>query len=112
MLRRPPRSTRTDTLSPYTTLFRSQTAGELDFFLLHPRSLFVRTALGNVARNLQANAPTVCPGQYAVMYFKPALRRLGIYLYFLVGEAAQAAAQNFAVYIGFAPEKAAEIGST
>src|SRR3546814_19188403 len=96
MIRRPTRSTRTDTLFPYTTLFRAdggqwliqlvrqrrghfthggQTAGELDFFLLHPRSLFVRTALGNVARNLQANAPTVCPGQYAVMYFKPALRR-------------------------------------
>src|SRR3546814_9742872 len=29
MLRRPPRSTRTDTLFPYTTLFRSVNAGEL-----------------------------------------------------------------------------------
>src|SRR3546814_6991358 len=29
MIRRPPRSTRTDTLFPYTTLFRS--AGRLDF---------------------------------------------------------------------------------
>src|SRR3546814_5679680 len=28
MLRRPPRSTRTDTLLPYTTLFRFQVAGE------------------------------------------------------------------------------------
>src|SRR3546814_20872601 len=27
MIRRPPRSTRTDTLFPYTTLFRSQTEG-------------------------------------------------------------------------------------
>src|SRR3546814_16462268 len=27
MIRRPPRSTRTDTLFPYTTLFRSSTAG-------------------------------------------------------------------------------------
>src|SRR3546814_17306544 len=27
MIRRPPRSTRTDTLFPYTTLFRSQVAG-------------------------------------------------------------------------------------
>src|SRR3546814_5469804 len=27
MIRRPPRSTRTDTLFPYTTLFRSQAAG-------------------------------------------------------------------------------------
>src|SRR3546814_9250400 len=28
MIRRPPRSTRTDTLFPYTTLFRSQTKGD------------------------------------------------------------------------------------
>src|SRR3546814_4502460 len=31
MIRRPPRSTRTDTLFPYTTLFRSQRLGELAF---------------------------------------------------------------------------------
>src|SRR3546814_9934284 len=30
MLRRPPRSTRTDTLFPYTTLFRSDAGGWLD----------------------------------------------------------------------------------
>src|SRR3546814_6345137 len=29
MIRRPPRSTRTDTLFPYTTLFRSHVAGKL-----------------------------------------------------------------------------------
>src|SRR3546814_14160454 len=29
MIRRPPRSTRTDTLFPYTTLFRSATGGKL-----------------------------------------------------------------------------------
>src|SRR3546814_20583964 len=29
MIRRPPRSTRTDTLFPYTTLFRSETLSEL-----------------------------------------------------------------------------------
>src|SRR3546814_6803492 len=31
MIRRPPRSTRTDTLFPYTTLFRSHEAVELGF---------------------------------------------------------------------------------
>src|SRR3546814_10349837 len=31
MIRRPPRSTRTDTLFPYTTLFRSATAGAKSF---------------------------------------------------------------------------------
>src|SRR3546814_5582396 len=30
MIRRPPRSTRTDTLFPYTTLFRSHQIGEVD----------------------------------------------------------------------------------
>src|SRR3546814_4504589 len=30
MIRRPPRSTRTDTLFPYTTLFRSRGPGRLD----------------------------------------------------------------------------------
>src|SRR3546814_1963984 len=30
MIRRPPRSTRTDTLFPYTTLFRSKTSFEID----------------------------------------------------------------------------------
>src|SRR3546814_18535175 len=30
MIRRPPRSTRTDTLFPYTTLFRSHTGGRRD----------------------------------------------------------------------------------
>src|SRR3546814_11076598 len=32
MIRRPPRSTRTDTLFPYTTLFRSETAASLGRF--------------------------------------------------------------------------------
>src|SRR3546814_13456103 len=37
MIRRPPRSTRTYTLFPYTTLFRSLTlaAGHLSFFILN-----------------------------------------------------------------------------
>src|SRR3546814_9708713 len=32
MLRRPPRSTRTDTLFPYTTLFRSRVEGRIEVF--------------------------------------------------------------------------------
>src|SRR3546814_19275672 len=35
MIRRPPRSTRTDTLFPYTTLFRSQAGGEAPPQLSH-----------------------------------------------------------------------------
>src|SRR3546814_4287415 len=33
MVRRPPRSTRTDTLVPYPTLFRSAGAGDADLFI-------------------------------------------------------------------------------
>src|SRR3546814_10894797 len=36
MIRRPPRSTRTDTLFPYTTLFRSRGAEHLDDLDLNP----------------------------------------------------------------------------
>src|SRR3546814_11725230 len=35
MIRRPPRSTRTDTLFPYTTLFRSVEGGGIDHLDLH-----------------------------------------------------------------------------
>src|SRR3546814_10576913 len=36
MIRRPPRSTRTDTLFPYTTLFRSKSDGNDGFILPRP----------------------------------------------------------------------------
>src|SRR3546814_10183374 len=50
MIRRPPRSTRTDTLFPYTTLFRSQ--------LSQPshRRRSLRIALSGVARRYPAEA--------------------------------------------------------
>src|SRR3546814_7346234 len=44
MIRRPPRSTRTDTLSPYTTLFRSQ----------HARSLYNLRRMGYVGPPLSS----------------------------------------------------------
>src|SRR3546814_19810748 len=40
MIRRPPRSTRTDTLFPYTTLFRALTRAGRDFYQ-HPPAGFV-----------------------------------------------------------------------
>src|SRR3546814_10369318 len=43
MIRRPPRSTRTDTLLPYTTLFRSPTDSLLDLLL---RPLHLDLAIG------------------------------------------------------------------
>src|SRR3546814_14261401 len=41
MIRRPPRSTRTDTLLPYTTLFRSGVAGAELSRLLDPLQVFL-----------------------------------------------------------------------
>src|SRR3546814_9926184 len=46
MIRRPPRSTRTDTLFPYTTLFRSLRGGRV----VEARGQFARQAQLDVAR--------------------------------------------------------------
>src|SRR3546814_8684787 len=62
MIRRPPRSTRTDTLFPYTTLFRSQGA------------VFVATcvaaAIGTAIMGIYANYPiALAPGMGLNAYF-------------------------------------------
>src|SRR3546814_779727 len=44
MIRRPPRSTRTDTLFPYTTLFRSAADGGFDGLVAGPEVLLARRA--------------------------------------------------------------------
>src|SRR3546814_20275421 len=53
MIRRPPRSTRTDTLFPYTTLFRSGRAGDDGQAARDPAR---RSGGGAVARPLRAAA--------------------------------------------------------
>src|SRR3546814_6916240 len=45
MIRRPPRSTRTDTLFPYTTRFRSIVAGRVNGFVVEPLVAGARDAL-------------------------------------------------------------------
>src|SRR3546814_4133573 len=59
MIRRPPRSTRTDTLFPYTTLFRSWLADVSGFFLVWRLSLYGATVYGWVwmRRRLLARQP-------------------------------------------------------
>src|SRR3546814_6341793 len=47
MIRRPPRSTRTDTLFPYTTLFRSGAVRELDPAAVHHPHRADERAVGN-----------------------------------------------------------------
>src|SRR3546814_4704675 len=51
MIRRPPRSTRTDTLFPYTTLFRSPIAGETTALILSRRSDGMREASSTHSRS-------------------------------------------------------------
>src|SRR3546814_12350747 len=45
MIRRPPRSTRTDTLFPYTTLFRSQILGNNECFEPYTSNIYTRRVL-------------------------------------------------------------------
>src|SRR3546814_12621888 len=70
MIRRPPRSTRTDTLFPYTTLFRSlpadrrsHTSDTIDFPALAGRTVAVigygASAFDNAAEALEAGAASV-----------------------------------------------------
>src|SRR3546814_21001206 len=64
MIRRPPRSTRTDTLFPYTTLFRSnQNQGSFYPSVLHEISVLIELPFGRARCNLrlvppQPNSPT------------------------------------------------------
>src|SRR3546814_5931775 len=64
MMRRPPRSTRTDTLFPYTTLFRSQTAPrvvETDQLMSHSVPTVVEADLmtpSSVARTVPIPRPS------------------------------------------------------
>src|SRR3546814_17584337 len=61
MRRRPPRSTRTDTLFPYTTLFRSAALGpRADAGSGSPRSRLVLTARKSI---LFADHPPGCSGR-------------------------------------------------
>src|SRR3546814_6583734 len=60
MIRRPPRSTRTDTLFPYTTLFRSIRKGQNGEFQLMPKPTDSR-GLAVLPRNSSANGGMMLP---------------------------------------------------
>src|SRR3546814_4538157 len=56
MIRRPPRSTRTDTLVPYTTLFRSCNNGPADYLPIELTCIFWSRAAPAIARSASAEA--------------------------------------------------------
>src|SRR3546814_2433620 len=68
MIRRPPRSTRTDTLFPYTTLFRSDLLRDLDAAAIH-REGAARVEVTSAGRVDRAR-------QFAFHRFEPALAAL------------------------------------
>src|SRR3546814_11218966 len=59
MIRRPPRSTRTDTLFPYTTLFRSCTPGPCRFRAMEAARAWPRIA--PVMRFVDGSCASRCP---------------------------------------------------
>src|SRR3546814_1596924 len=59
MIRRPPRSTRTDTLFPYTTLFRSVRSGRHAVQLRHRGQLRRHGIIGEQADPADAGIPIV-----------------------------------------------------
>src|SRR3546814_3288223 len=64
MIRRPPRSTRTDTLFPYTTLFRSHPPGQRAGN--PPRLLLRRAGRSHSGRGRAAAPPAGDPAPYAM----------------------------------------------
>src|SRR3546814_14507355 len=65
MIRRPPRSTRTDTLFPYTTLFRSYGPSEDALSLEHAR--VARLPIGATATRLEWPVPVSSPALRLVL---------------------------------------------
>src|SRR3546814_1351481 len=65
MIRRPPRSTRTDTLFPYTTLFRSR------LFYLGERTFFRKWPGRRAGLPLGANVPRQRPSADASSFISP-----------------------------------------
>src|SRR3546814_3066060 len=64
MIRRPPRSTRTDTLFPYTTLFRSRSDYSAPAIML--QTLMPARFSGSIARSRGDYSPSRSPGRLAV----------------------------------------------
>src|SRR3546814_20101906 len=58
MIRRPPRSTRTDTLFPYTTLFRSAITKGVHLMKMPSNDMFTATALLRTMADVGPNHPT------------------------------------------------------
>src|SRR3546814_6700177 len=67
MIRRPPRSTRTDTLFPYTTLFRSSRSGapKLSAYIPSIRSVSSSVSASNSLSRARREAPLILGEEFA-----------------------------------------------
>src|SRR3546814_13329694 len=74
MIRRPPRSTRTDTLFPYTTLFRSPVGGEINVVIMveHARQIAVLWRMMQKHRIVAGDIAPQRPAQRDVDFLKAA----------------------------------------
>src|SRR3546814_13140148 len=83
MIRRPPRSTRTDTLFPYTTLFRSRKTIPVTFTARRVTGAGVEAE--DILRNLRVEGPLFLQNN-RLFSARPAGRRTGIYAVMLDGK--------------------------
>src|SRR3546814_3212626 len=75
MIRRPPRSTRTDTLFPYTTLVRSATCSEIPAGWVHRGNVGFRGRKRRTYHTVSLVYPRLCPsGNYPYKVVTPARR--------------------------------------
>src|SRR3546814_6414023 len=100
MIRRPPRSTRTDTLFPYTTLFRSAAdPARLDARVAHPRR---RRAAVDGGKPL-ADCVGADPRRYAVRGMRRSFGALGAALAIVLGGCASTTAPRVGTPVTAAP---------
>src|SRR3546814_10684570 len=82
MIRRPPRSTRTDTLFPYTTLFRSVATsfslGEVARFMWRERAFYGAFYGGNSLQTLTFYAVPVWMPKFMIRRFHVSLAEIGV----------------------------------
>src|SRR3546814_17286795 len=78
MIRRPPRSTRTDTLFPYTTLFRSALPCPLQKHICQRRSVLGTGAVVWRACNFPMSQRDCSDGRYLLRRLRPKPKPIGI----------------------------------
>src|SRR3546814_15378155 len=83
MIRRPPRSTRNDTLFPYTTLFRSEAVEKRRTFDEKMRVMFTGESIGAMVLDIDGGVPE---GRIACQDFGCDRLEIGVRTFGLIGQ--------------------------